>query len=119
MESLTWWSIREAQLSSDTESVHISEGSRIDWQGTRTTENEHHGCSDERGDKMKDAVRDPGQHIEKSILVSGEDIAQICAIEDVFESGKDADVDWRSVCAINESVKRLLAMFCHAPALPP
>jgi hypothetical protein len=34
-----------------------------------------------------------------------EDVAEICAVEDVFEGWKDADPYRRSICAINESVE--------------
>lgn len=68
---------------------------------------------------MRDAIGEPREQIESGRFVFREDIAQICAIKDVFEGGKNANVNWRSVCAVNESVEKLLAMILHAPALPP
>lgn len=36
----------------------------------------------------------------------GQNVAQVCAVEDVFKCGEDADPDGRAISAINESRKR-------------
>jgi hypothetical protein len=52
---------------------------------------------------MGDAVGEPGEHVEDDSLVGREDVAQVCAVEDIFEGGQDADPDGRSVFARDES----------------
>jgi len=59
---------------------------------------------------MGDAVRQPGEDIEDDGLVSREDVAQVCTVEDVFESGQHANPDRRSVLAVDESARVVLAV---------
>lgn len=46
---------------------------------------------------MHDSVRYPGQNIQSNMLMGGQDVAQIGAVDDIFESREDADPDGRSV----------------------
>jgi hypothetical protein len=42
---------------------------------------------------VHDAVGEPGEDVEEDVLVRGEDVGEVRAVEDVFESGEDADPD--------------------------
>lgn len=42
---------------------------------------------------MADTVRKPRQHVQEDVLVRGENIADVRAIQDIFESGEDANPD--------------------------
>ena len=100
---------REEELNHDTSQVHVAKGSCESGRGSGRTEEEHETRTDERGTKMGDTVRQPGEDIEDDGLVSREDVTQVCTVEDVFEGGQHADPDRRSVFAVDESVKVVLA----------
>lgn len=57
---------------------------------------------------MCQAVWDPCEDIEDDGLVGGEDVAEVCAVEDVFEGWEDADPDWRSVFTRDEPGREML-----------
>ena len=48
---------------------------------------------------MGDAIGKPRQDVEDRVFVCGQDVAEIGAVEDVFEGREDADPDWWSVFA--------------------
>jgi hypothetical protein len=50
---------------------------------------------------MYNSVRDPSQEIEDCVFVGRQNVAQVGAIENVLESGEDADPDRRSVVSGN------------------
>ena len=52
---------------------------------------------------MGNAVGKPGEDVENDMLVSREDVAEVGAVEDVFEGGKDADPGLGADGARNES----------------
>lgn len=58
---------------------------------------------------MGDAVRQPGEDIENDGLVGGQNVAQVCTIEDVFKGRQHANPDRRSVFAVDESGEIALA----------
>ena len=64
-------------------------------------------------------VRKPSHYAEEGAGVGGEDVGEIGAVEDVFESGKDADPDWRAPGARDESIRwqgqRPVRLFKPAP----
>lgn len=45
---------------------------------------------------MEDAVREPGEKVQKGVGVGGEDIGEVRAVENVLEGGEDADPDVRT-----------------------
>jgi hypothetical protein len=99
----------EEELDHNTGQVHVTESSCKSRSGSGRAEEEHETRADEGSTEMGDTVRQPGEDIEDDSLVSREDVAQVCAVEDVFESGQHADPDRRSVFAVDESVKIVLA----------
>jgi len=46
------WSIWEHELSSNTKRIHVSKSSRVHWQRSRGSKDEHNGGSDERSGEM-------------------------------------------------------------------
>ena len=64
---------------------------------------------------MADSIGEPGKQVEDGILVRREDIAEIGAIEDVFEGGKYFDPDGWPVFARNESRLDQLEAVCWKP----
>jgi hypothetical protein len=54
---------------------------------------------------MGNAIWKPCENVEEGIFVAGEDIAEVGTIEDIFQGRKNADMDGRTICAINESRK--------------
>ena len=56
---------------------------------------------------MGDAVRKPGKDVEKGMLVGGQNVGQVCTIENVFKSRKNSDPDVRTVRVVNEAEKLL------------
>lgn len=99
----------EEELDHNTSQVHVTKSSCKSGSGSGRAEQEHEARADEGGTEMGDAIRQPGEDIEDDGLVSREDVAQVCTVEDVLESGKNADPDRRSVLAIDEPVKVVLA----------
>jgi len=53
---------------------------------------------------MTDAIWQPREEVEGGVFVFGEDVTEVCAIEDVFQGRKDADPNWRTVGGIYISV---------------
>jgi hypothetical protein len=95
----------EEELDHDTGQVHVTKGSCKRGSGSRRAEEEHEARADKGSTEMGDTVRQPGEDIEGDGLVGREDVAQVCAVEDVFESGQHANPDRRSVFAVDESAK--------------
>ena len=54
---------------------------------------------------MYDAVGEPGHNGEEGVGMGGEDIAEVCAVENVFEGGENADPYWHAPVARYEAVK--------------
>lgn len=93
---IPWWGTGEEQLDSDAHNVHPAEGPGEDGGGSRGSEDEE-GSGAEGGEReVEDAVRKPGEKIENGVSVGGEDIGEVCAVEDIFECGEDADPDVRA-----------------------
>ena len=46
---------------------------------------------------MYDSIGQPGEDIKDCMLVCGQNVAQVGAVEDILESGEDADPDGRAV----------------------
>lgn len=46
---------------------------------------------------MYDSIGQPGEDVKDCVLVCGQNVAQVGAVEDVLESGEDADPDGRAV----------------------
>jgi hypothetical protein len=46
---------------------------------------------------VDDAVRQPSQDVENRVLVSGKDVGQVCAIQNILERREDANPNVRAV----------------------
>lgn len=99
----------EEELDHNTGQVHVTKGSCKGGSGSGRAEEEHEAGADKGSSEMGDTVRQPGEDIKDDGLVSRKDVAQVCAVEDVFESGQDADPDRRPVLAVDKSVEVVLA----------
>lgn len=95
----------EEQLNHNTGQIHVTESSCESRSGSGRAEEEHETRADKGSTEMGDAIRQPGEDIEDDGLVSREDVAQVRAVEDVFEGGQHANPDRRSVLAVDESMK--------------
>ena len=92
----------EEQLDGDARDVHPAERPGKDGGCARGSEEEKPG-GDEGGEReVEDAVREPGEKVQNGVGVGGEDIGEVRAIEDVFESRKDADPNVRTDISGNE-----------------
>lgn len=92
-----WWRAGEDDLDQDSGDVHVSKGAGPDGEGAGRAPDEHAGADDDGRDVVYDAVGDPSEEVEDGVLVGGQDVAEVCAVEDVFEGGQDADPDGRAV----------------------
>ena len=64
---------------------------------------------------MHDSIWYPSQKIQRDILMGGQDVAQIGAIDDVFEGRENADPDGRPVVGRNISGVAVLASLRNHP----
>lgn len=46
---------------------------------------------------MDDTIGQPGQNIENGVLVSGKNVGQVCAVQNILEGGEDANPNVRTV----------------------
>lgn len=83
----------EQDLDDDAGEVDVAEGAAVDGQGAGGGEDEEDDCGDGGAAKVHDAVGEPGEHVEHDVLVRGEDVGEVRAVEDVFEGGEDAHPD--------------------------
>lgn len=83
----------------DSDQIHVPKCS-CEYRGAAGRgEQEYEGGTDERCAKVSDAVREPGKDVESDSFVSGEDVAKISAVKDVFKRGQDANPYRRTVFA--------------------
>lgn len=99
-------------MNQNTRNVHEAKCASEGWSGSWCSENEHDGGTDEWGPKMSDSVRKPGKDIQSCVLVLGQDIGQIGAVQDILESWKDSDPNVWSIYGWNEpALVRILVGF--------
>lgn len=84
---------RERGLDGDADEVHDAERAGEDWNGARSREEEHGEGADGWPAKVDDAVWEPRQHVEDGVLVCGEDVGEVGAVENVFERWENFDPD--------------------------
>lgn len=51
---------------------------------------------------MDDAIREPGQNVENRMLVGGQDVGQIGAVQNIFEGWEDANPDMGAILVLDE-----------------
>lgn len=56
---------------------------------------------------MNDAVRQPSQDVEDWMLVGGQDVGQVGAIQDIFEGRENANPDVRTILVVDEAASRI------------
>ncbi|KFY70695.1 hypothetical protein V499_08994, partial [Pseudogymnoascus sp. VKM F-103] len=83
----------EEDLDDDTREVDVAEGAAVDGQGAGGGKDEEDECCHGGAAEVHDAVGEPGEDVEDDVLVCGEDVGEIGAVEDVFEGGEDAHPD--------------------------
>lgn len=83
----------EQDLDDDAGEVDVAEGAAVDGQGAGGGEDKEDDCGDGGAAKVHDAVGEPGEDVEDDVLLCGEDVGEVRAVEDVFEGGEDADPD--------------------------
>ena len=69
--------------------IHPKVREKIGVSARRREEEEDDG-DDDGGAKVSNAVGEPGEDVENDVLVSGEDVAEVCAVEDVLQRWEDA-----------------------------
>lgn len=74
----------EDDLSRNTNHAHIAKGSSENWYCFGWSPEEHDNRAHCRCSKVANAVRKPRKKVEDDILMGGEDIAKVCAVEDVL-----------------------------------
>lgn len=79
------WRARKDELDQNPNNVQIPKAFREDGDRPRRCEHEHDGRTHRRCPKVHDAIRKPCHDVQKGVLVRGQDVAQVCAIKDVFE----------------------------------
>lgn len=57
---------------------------------------------------MSNSIGQPSEDVKDGGLVRREDVAQVCAVEDVFEGGQHTHPDRRSVFTRDESAENAL-----------
>jgi hypothetical protein len=87
----------EDDLDQNSCDVHVAKGARPDGEGARGGPDEHASANNDRRHIVYDSVGQPGEDVEDCVLVRGEDVAEVGAVEDVLEGGEDADPDSRAV----------------------
>lgn len=91
------------ELNSDAENAHPAKAARKDVDGTRSGKDEEDEGANGGGAKVHDAVGQPGENVEDGVLVGGQNVGQVGAVQDVFEGGKHANPNVRTVLGGNES----------------
>lgn len=103
--SHTWRRAGEEQLDHHPNDVHVAEAPGEDRKGARRPPDEDDDRADHGGTKVDEAVREPGQHVQDDMLVRRQDVAQVRAVKDILEGGKDADPDRGPIVTRNEPVR--------------
>lgn len=88
-----WWRAREGGLDCDADQVHEAEGAGEDWECARCGKEEDGDGAEGWAGVVDYAVWDPSQNVEEDVLVLGEDVGQVGAVEDVLERWEDLDPD--------------------------
>lgn len=88
-----WRRAREGSLNSNTDQVHEAEGAGKDWKGARCRKEEDDDGADCWAAVVDDSVWNPGENIQEDMLVLGEDIGEVGAVEDVLERWENLDPD--------------------------
>jgi hypothetical protein len=103
----------EDELYADSGNVHPAKGSHEGGRAARRSKDEE-DCRDDSGSgEVRDAIWEPGQNIQDYVLVGGQDVAEIGAIEDVFQRGQDANPGLGANSAWNESGAKWSASAMH------
>lgn len=102
------WRAGEHELNGDTEDAHPAKGARKDVDSARSGKDEEDEGADGRGGKVDDAIREPGENVENRMLVGGQDVGQIGAVQDIFEGWEDANPDMGAILVLDEPGTRVL-----------
>lgn len=74
-------------MSHHTNDVHPPKSEAIGANRGRGSEEEDNSCNHKRGTEVPDTVGKPGKEVEGSVFVGGQDVAEVGAVEDIFECG--------------------------------
>ncbi|KFY27195.1 hypothetical protein V493_03659, partial [Pseudogymnoascus sp. VKM F-4281 (FW-2241)] len=94
----------EEDLDDDAGEVYVAEGAAVDGEGAGGGEDEEDYAGDGGAAEMNDAVGEPGEDVEDDVLVCGEDVGEVRAVEYVFEGGENAYPDSWAGFAGDEAV---------------
>ena len=97
------WRAGEDHLDKDGCDVHVTERAGEGRKCARRPPDEHASADNNRGHVVDESVGEPREHVKNSVLVCRDDIAEVCAVKDVFERGEDTDPDGRAVFGRNIS----------------
>ena len=97
----------------DSGEIHVAKSESEDWESGGRSKDEEDSRDHKRTAKVTQAIWKPRQQIQHVGLIGGQNVAQIGAIEDVFERGQDFNPYRRSPFGGDESVKTKLAVFLY------
>jgi hypothetical protein len=104
-----WRRARKDCLDKNSYNVHVSKCACPGGKSTRRSPDEHAAADNDGRDIMDDSVGQPRKQIKNRMLVRRKDVAQVCAVEYVFERGQNADPNGWSIVAGNVSVRSMSA----------
>lgn len=91
-------------MDNDTGEVHIAKAAGKDRECVGSCEKKDCDGAENGSREVKNSIREPGEDVKDNMLVCGEDVAEIRAVKDVFESGENANPDMWAVATWNEAV---------------
>jgi hypothetical protein len=89
--------------------IHVAESACPRWCSARRSPDEHAAADNDRRHIVDNSVWQPGEEIKDYVLVRGENVAQVGAVEYVLEGREDAHPNGRSVVGGNISASPTLA----------
>ena len=92
-------------MSNHSDYIHPAKSEAVGAKSIRRSKDEDESCYHKRGTEVPDTVGKPGKKIESSVLVGGEDIAEVGAIKDVFKCREDFNPYRRAIFAGDESTQ--------------
>lgn len=104
-----WGRAGKDGLDQHSRDVHVAESACPGWCSTWGSPDKHAAADNDRRHIVDNTIWQPGEEIKDYVLVCGEDVAQVRAVEDVLEGWEDAHPNGRSVVGGNISAKRTLA----------
>lgn len=85
------------QLCRDADQREVPEAASKDGRRARCREEEEGGRGHDGEDKVAKAIGNPSHQVQNRVVVCGEDVGQVCTVEDVLERWQNLDPDMGTV----------------------